>query len=236
MAAQNYTPVDLRMGTSAPGPYAKGPSGYVQWTASQTWAAGATCYNGGFLFRTVSGGAGATSGNGPSPIYLTDASCTWVLVGGANPFTVSESSPSCDLGEIVKGRDDAFGLAEFMYVKFTGSTAIVAGDFIAVDRYGMTGTQATTTSRGLIGIAMGSHALNTATPTYGWVMIRGVHVFGKANATCAINSTIYMLAAGTPTTASTAGTGVSGVIAKVAAANGQATFDVYYPYMAGTVA
>lgn len=237
MPAINYQLVDSgQIGAPGPGPTRLPIVGVKQWAVSQTWAAGDKVQCGAFLFSTVAGGAGAATGNGPSPQYLTDNACTWVLVGGISNLTVSDAVQAMDLGTILVGSDPNYGRGEFMYVKFTGSTAIVAGDWIAVERYSMTGTQATTTTRASVGIAMGSHALNVATPTYGWVMLRGIHTNGKANATCAINSTLYMLAAGAATTTSAAGTGINSAICKVAVANGQATFDLYWPMMNGTVA
>lgn len=212
------------------------PPNSSKWAASQTWTPGAFCTNGGFLFRTVAGGAGATSGRGPSPRYLTDGSCTWELFSGASTFTSSELTPSCDLGLVASAKDDTFGVAELVYAKLSGSTAITAGDWVAINRAGGAGTQATTTTRGPVGISMASHALDAATPRYGWILVRGIHVFGKAAATCAVNAPLYMQAAGTASTTASAGTGISGAVARVAAANGQAVFELYRPSMNGTVA
>jgi len=180
MAAINYQIVDAsKLGAPGPGPTRLPIVGYTTWAINTVYGAGAKVQNGAFLFSTVAGGTSAASGNGPSPQYLTDNSVTWVLVGGVSNLTVSDATQQMDLGTTLTGSDPTYGVGEFIYVKLTGSTAIVAGDAVIINRAAMTAVQAasgaTGTSRGLCGLAMGSHALNVATPTYGWVMLRGVH-------------------------------------------------------------
>jgi hypothetical protein len=97
---------------------------------------------------------------------------------GTPVLTASDSTQKFPLGTIVKGADfssAAYGEAEFRYTKFTGSTNIAAGDFVIFAAADNTCIPIAAASRGQIGIAMAAQALATATPTYGWVMVRGVH-------------------------------------------------------------
>ena len=94
---------------------------------------------------------------------------------GAPPLDVSgDTTQRIALGQIVTGVDtstNAFGLADFMYVKFTGTVA--AGDLVKVDRYNKTAVVApTSATKGVsFGIAMAAQASGQ----YGYVMLRGVH-------------------------------------------------------------
>jgi hypothetical protein len=173
-----YKLSDLHIGLG-PAQGAANPSipGYlppVPWTASQTWAALATCYNNGFLFRTVAGGAGATSGGGPSQSALTDASCTWVAVGPLNPLYASDAAATVPVGTVAKITSPDYGEGEAIYVKFTGTVA--AGDCVVYDTYAQTGViQPTTFVAGPVGIALAIQANGT----FGWLLIRGVCDFAS---------------------------------------------------------
>lgn len=100
---------------------------------------------------------------------------------GEPVFTVSNDIvQQFQLGRIATGSDPTYGEAYFMYVKFTGATAIAAGDLVEVNRYAKTATQSNGGTPGVgkttfYGVAMSAQALNVATPTYGWVMVKGVH-------------------------------------------------------------
>lgn len=170
---------DPRIGFGPAASPATSPGAAPQWTASQTWAALAYCVNNGYLFRTVAGGAGNTSGDGPSQGNLVDASCTWVAVGPLNPLYAQDAAATVTVGTIAKGISPDFGEGDFQYVKFTGT--VVAGDFVVVDSYAQTAVvMPTTPVSGVGGISMASQASGT----FGWVMIKGVH--GAANVANAV--------------------------------------------------
>lgn len=172
-----YRPSDLRIGSTPAVANPIAPYGYaapVPWVASTTWAALSTCTNNGFLFRTVAGGAGNTSGDGPSQASLTDASCTWVAVGPLNSLYGQDAAATLPVGTVVKGVSPDFGEGEFIYVKFSGTVA--AGDACVYDTYaGTCVVQPTSFVNGLEGIAMAAQASGT----YGYLMIRGIHGAGS---------------------------------------------------------
>jgi hypothetical protein len=240
MPAVNYQINDAgKIGAPGPGPSRMPATGYKTWAVSQTWAAGDKVQNGAFLFSTVAGGAGAASGNGPAPNFLTDNACTWVLVGGVTNLTVSDAVQAMDLGTSVVGSDPTYGAGEFMYVKFTGATNIVAGDFCQLNRATLTCIQAAsgaiTTGRGAIGVAMGSHALATATPTYGWIMVRGVHT--HANIATGVSTNVFLYLSATPGRCAVgvvAGYSCTGAIGRIAdAASNVGAVEVWWPACTG---
>lgn len=146
------------------------------WKISTVYAAGAQVVSGGFAFSTVAGGTSASSGSGPNPLALTDNTVTWVLIGPVLPLYGSEAAQTAELGVEEEGVDPTYGVGRFVYAKFTGSTAVKAGDWVVIDRASKTATLLSTSSAvGRVGIAMGPHALDVATPTYGWVMVDGIH-------------------------------------------------------------
>jgi hypothetical protein len=173
-----YRLADLTIGLTPAVAPPNAPAGYqppIPWAASITWTALATCTNNGYLFRTVAGGAGNTSGDGPSQTNLTDSSCTWVAVGALNPLYGTDAAATLPVNTKVRGISPDFGEGEFVYVKFSGT--IAAGDNVQYDTYGGTAVAASnTTADGWVcGISMAIQASGT----YGWIMIRGVH--GAAN-------------------------------------------------------
>jgi hypothetical protein len=205
-----YRPSEPRLGIApaTPAPYA--PAGYlapVQWTASQTWAALATCVNNGYLFRTVAGGAGNTSGDGPSQSNLTDASCTWVAVGPLNSLYAQDAAATLPVNTKIAGYSPDFGDGEFVYVKFSGTVA--AGDLVQYDTYAGTGVAAPTTQVGgsMYGISMAIQASGT----YGWIMLRGVH--GAANV---VNGVAAGIAG---SSGAAAGRIIAGVVTPIASIN-----------------
>ena len=171
---------DSRGGLSSGGSI---PLGALLWKGGTTWAAGAVVQNGNFLFTTAAGGAGAASGIGPTRLALVDASCTWTVMGSCSGLSAIETTPSQELGFTAAARDfgpNAYGAIDARYTKFTGAAAITAGSFVVFDGYGQTCTASPTAAPGsnkgsLVGIAMGSPALNVTSPLYGWVMVRGVY-------------------------------------------------------------
>jgi hypothetical protein len=235
--AVNYKFIDDKIGlTSSAIPTAGVPA----WVASTVYAALSQVTRGGFLFATVAGGTSSTVG--PTPQYLTDGTVTWVLKGPVGGPCQSDSSAKHELGYIALAKDDTYGVAELIYVKFTGATAIVAGDAVQIDRSGITCPQTGTTlassnSPIAVGIAMGSHALDVATPTYGWVLIRGVH--DNANVTTSSTSG-YVCSLGAAA-GRVLGTGyvsnktIHGMIARSISANNQGAVELFYPMASGVV-
>jgi hypothetical protein len=239
MAACNYKLIDSgKSGASPAGPVGL-PGSITQWAVSTTWAAGAIVQNGAFLFKTTAGGAGAASGNGPSPQYLVDSSCTWILIGGCTNITASESTPSVEPGLILSGLDPNCGIGEFIYTKLTGATAMKAGDFVCINFGAMTAVLAASgaiaTGRGMLGIVMGNHALNVTTPLYGWVMLRGTHT--HANVTTGVSTNVFLFltaTAGRCAITTVATYSADGVIGRVAdAANNVGQVDVLWPSCTG---
>lgn len=233
--------IDGRLGLTS-GPSV--PLGALLWKASTTWAAGAVVQNGNFIFSTVAGGAGATTGIGPTPGALTDNSCTWVLVGPCSPFAVSDAAAALELGYISLGKDfgpNSYGDAEFRYVKFTGSTDIVSGDWIVIDAQGQTGIQSPTSAPGanklsILGVAVGSHKLSVATPTYGWVMVRGVfdgvavNTTFTAGAICSGSGTAGSCIASTTPTSTYV---FDGAVLRAGSATRLSTVELYWPMCSG---
>jgi len=231
-----------KLGGPSSGPAGLFP-GAPLWAISTVYAAKSYVQNGGFIFYTSAGGTSAASGVGPTPQYLTDNSVTWTLVGGATNITASEATQSNPLGWLAEGIDlgpNSYDNADFIYMKMTGSTNIVAGDFVQMNRASKTCTQSPTALASAnspipIGIAMGSHALATATPTYGWVMIRGV--CDGANVTTG-GTAGYCCSLGAAT-GRVLGTGyvsnktIEGAILLATAANNQGTVELYWPMASG---
>lgn len=237
--AIRYLPVDGRFGNS-PGNAKSGPA-IKNWAGTTVYAVGDYVENGGFVFKCATAGTSGAS-IGPTPQYLTDGTAVWTFVASSTAFTGSEPVQNCELGYIGYGKDTGsgdYGLGEFMYVKFTGATAIVAGDFVTVDRFGKTCTQLPAGAPGAskftqVGIAMGSHALNVATPTYGWVMLRGIHDAAKALAGAATTgTTLSGSATAGAVSQAVANYSIDTAVLRAAAANGQAAVEVYWPVCSG---
>lgn len=196
----------------------------VPWAAGVTWAAGAYCTNGGFMFRTVAGGAGAASGVGPTQTNLTDNACTWVVVGPLNPIYAQDTVRTVPAGEKISAVSPDYGEAEFVYVQFTG--AVNAGDFVTYDRVAGTGTQIGAATVGQLGIAMATQANGT----FGWVMIRGVNDATNVTAAIAAGAQLSTGATGRGV-ARAATTAIDGAIVRVTAtAANFAVVEVVYPY------
>jgi hypothetical protein len=146
------------------------------------------------------------------------------VIGVPNLYA-SDTTAKVVLGTTVKGYDSAasaYGEAEFRYVKFTGSAAIVAGDFCAFNGAAFTCIQASTATKAhAIGVAMAAQALNTTTPLYGWVMIRGIH--DNANIANAVASADNVLGVGATlgrAVATAATVSIPGAINRLQAASG----------------
>ena len=170
---------DIGLGPATAPPSILSGTPAIPWAPSLTFAALSYCTNNGYLFKTTAGGAGNTSGDGPSQGNLVDASCTWVAVGPLNPLYAQDAAATSPPGTKASGISPDFGEGEFVYVKFTGT--VVAGDFVVIDGYAQTAVAMPTTFvSGVGGISMASQASGT----YGWVMIRGVH--GAANVANAV--------------------------------------------------
>lgn len=200
---------DPRLGFGPAASPTTSPGVAPQWTASQTWAALAYCVNNGYLFRTVAGGAGNTSGDGPSQSNLVDASCTWVAVGPVSPLYAQDAAATVTLGTIAKGVSPDFGEGDFLYVKFTGTVA--AGDIVVYNTYASTGVVAPVLGSAVTGCLYGIAMAAQANGTFGWLMIKGVHgAVSLANGTAAGMVGI---------SGSVAGQGVLGVVTALAAVN-----------------
>jgi hypothetical protein len=255
--AVQYRFIDAKMGLTSPS--RPGAQNVPLWSTlvGKTPAVGDQCQNGGFLLRCSVSGACAASGVGPTPQYLTDGAATWVLTGAAQPgqsgleplnqadYVADPNTglvPRHELGIIVCGKDygpNDYGEAEFMYVKLTGATDLVAGDFVVINRFSKTGVQSPAGGYAAgkyfeVGIVMANHKLSATTPSYGWVMVRGVHDGAHVLAAAATVDTILTLSA----TAGAASQGVAngsldGSALRVAAANGLATVEIYWPVCAG---
>lgn len=94
---------------------------------------------------------------------------------GEPPLTVAgDTTQRIALGHIIYGRDATYGIAEFIYTKFTGTVA--AGDFVLLDQAGLACVQAAQAVKAtflgsLCGVSMAAQSAGT----YGYVMVRGVH-------------------------------------------------------------
>jgi hypothetical protein len=212
--ASRYQFVDQKLGLTS-GPAAFPPLGASQWAPGTVYPAKATVVNGGFIFNTTAGGTSAAAvAVGPTPNGLTDNSVTWVLGGPlAGPCQI-DAAQTQELGYQAIAKDlgpNAFGMAQLIYVAFTGTT--VAGDFVIIDQYNMTAAQAAQGARGLVGVSMGAGASGK----YGWVMIFGVHDSANAlNGASTINTIAYIsTTAGRVYTTAHSTDGVPGVVIKV---------------------
>lgn len=225
--AVKYKLIDNKIGTGSP---AAVPPAATKWLAATVYAAGAIVVNGGFAFSTVAGGTSGTGTIGPTPLNLTDNNVTWVLIGPTGIFNVSDAVATQELGYIALGKDETYGVGEFIYVKFTGTCN--PGDFVLVDRYNQTAARVTAAAEiGNLGVCMGTQA-NGA---YGWVMIRGVHdganiVTAAAPGSLAGGSGVAGRANVTTTVANYT---FDGAIIKTAAATNVGTVELFYPTCSG---
>lgn len=233
-AAVAYKFVDEKLGLSSGGGLTTAVS---DWKASTAYTVGQVVRNGGFLYKCSVAGTSASS-IGPSPNTLTDNTVTWVLGISAMSSTATETTQQHDLGYIAIGRDDTYGIGEFVYVKFTGNVS--PGDFVIVDRQGKTAVQTPATAPGASkesfgGIAMGNHATAGTTADFGWVMIRGVH--DQANvAASGVAGTIMAgsAVAGRATSAAqTLNYLFDGAVQRVAGVVGTGTVELYWPVCSG---
>jgi hypothetical protein len=238
--AINYKFMDEKLGLG-PG----GGTGLAErpWAVGVAYALGDIVTNGGHKFRCSVAGASAAAGVGPTPQYLVDNAATWVYVGPASAICGSDANPLHEVGYIALAKDlgpSDYGVGEFMYVKFTGAAAIKAGDLVTFDRFNKTCVGvpvAGATANGSLpcGIAMANHALDVATPTYGWIMVRGIHdganvtTGGAAGNTCSCGAAVGRLLATGYVAVKTA----DGVIARSAGVNNVGTVEVYWPSVSG---
>lgn len=210
------------------------PLGASQWAPATVYPAGSKVVNGGHLFSTVAGGTSAAAVSaGPCPLRLTDNTVTWVYQGAVGgPYLVTTSQVH-ELGLIMDMLDtgpNAFGDAEAIYVKFSGTTN--PGDFVVVDRYNFTAAASTTTARGLVGVSLGAGAAGS----FGWVLIRGVHdACNLGNGASTVGAITYESAtAGRILTTASATNGVPGIVIKVTGdASSVGAADLYWPVAAG---
>jgi hypothetical protein len=210
------------------------PLGASQWAPATVYPAGAKVVNSGFLYSTVAGGTSAAAvAGGPCPARLTDNTVTWVLQGAVGgPYLVTTAQVH-ELGLVMEMLDsgpNAFGVAEAMYVKFSGTT--VPGDFVTVDRYNFTAAQTATTQRGIVAISLGVGASGS----YGWVLIRGVHDYcNLGNGASTVGAITYESATAGRILTTVSGTnGVPGIVIKVTGdASNVGAADMYWPVAAG---
>ncbi len=254
-----YKFTDEKLGLSSQGALA-GATNVPLWNTlvGTTPAVGTLAQNGGFLLKCSVSGACAANGVGPTPQYLTDNAATWVLTGAAQPGQ-SGVSPLCgadyladpitgivqrhELGLVCLAKDfgpNDYGIGEFMYVKFTGATDIVAGDFVQVNRASKTATQSPTALASAnspvpVGIAMANHKLSATTPSYGWIMIRGVHdganvtTGGTAGCCCSLGAAAGRVLG----TGYVVNKSIEAAFLLAAAANNVGTVELYWPMASG---
>jgi hypothetical protein len=229
--AVNYKFMDEKLGLG-PG----GGSGLAEkaWAVGITPAVGDIYVNGGFKFRCSVSGATAASGVGPTPQYLVDNACTWVLVGPAAAITGVDATQAQEVGYIALGKDvgpNAYGVGEFQYVKFNGT--VTAGDFVVIDRGAGNTIQASTgNGKGSIGIAMCSAVAGQ----YGWAMVRGIHDGANVASGVAAGTPLYLTAtAGRPNGTVVAGNKADGAYERLvaASANNVGTVELEWPAWSG---
>ena len=156
---------------------------------------------------------------------------------GTPPINVAgDTTQRMPLGQYVEATDassTAYGEADFIYVKFTGTCA--AGDLVVVDRQAKTAVQSgTTAARGYVGLAMGAQT----TGCFGYVMVRGVHdaanvLTGSTLTTGIVQTYISALTAGRITSAVTANMIIDGITLKVSGASNVGTVELVWPYCSG---
>lgn len=202
------------------------------WLPATVYVAGDTAQNGGFLFRCSVGGASA-AGPGPSPNTLVDNAATWVLVGPCSGLCQQDAAQAHELGYQAIAKDDTYGVATFMYVKFTGIT--VAGDWVFFDNQGKTCSQIPAAAPGAskfnkVGISMGSQINGS----FGWVMIQGVHDQANVTAGGTVGNLCAGVAtAGRSTTVQTANFIFDGTVLRNAGVVGTGTVELYWPTCSG---
>ena len=227
-----YKPIDpIKIGLSSGG----GPFlGLQQWAPATAYAAGAVVQSGNYWFKTTAGGISA-AGPGPSFNTLVDNAVTWVYGGPISSFAVQDATQQQELGIIAEGKDfssNNYGVAEFMYVKFSGT--VNPGDFVIVNRQGFTCVQTPAAAPGAskfseIAISMGAQVAGT----FGWVMIRGV--CDTANAAAALTVGNVLTGSGTAGQAgqATANYIFDGAVLRAAGVVGTVTAELYWPACSG---
>ena len=159
-------------------------------------------------------------------------------------YVTNDATQQFELGLVISGQDVAtaspYGEASFMYVKFTGATSIVAGDFVQINRYAATCIQSPATAPGaskttFYGIAMAAQTLASATPTYGWVMLRGVHDAANVAGSGTLGNVLYGSGtAGQAATASTSNYILDGTTLRaVGTGASDATVEIDFPICSG---
>lgn len=154
---------------------------------------------------------------------------------GAPPLDVSgDTTQRIPLGTRVRGVDtstNAYGEAEFEYVKFTG--VVAAGDNTLLDGQGKTGVVCpAAATKGKFGISMAAQVANA----YGYVMRKGVHddVSMLTGATVAYSPTyISALTAGKITSAVTANAIIERCAIRVTGVNSRGCVEIDNPECSG---
>ncbi len=245
-----YKYVDASRLGGSPGAAPQGAAAYKMWAASEVVPAGAIRQNGGHVYSTVAGGTCAATGVGPTPGALVDNTVTWVLVGSIGGlYASSDTVQRFPLGAICKGEDqgpNSYGEAEFRYVKFTGATDLVAGQFVKLDAQGQTGVAlpagpGTANAAFMTGIVMANQKLSANTPLYGWVMIRGV--FDGASVVTTFTAGQLLCGSATAGAAQAANAGalaganvnyaLDGSVFRAGAAQYACTVELYWPICSG---
>jgi hypothetical protein len=235
--ATNYKPIDGKVGISSPGAVPPTAKNWLPSTAydvpGNLTGKPSFVVNGAFAFQCSVAGTSAAGAQGPTPTLLTDNTVTWVLVGAISPMYAQDAAPAVELGYIAVAVDPTYGEGEFLYTKFTGT--VHAGDFVVVDRQGLTCVALPTVAPGasklsIVGISMGEQLANT----YGWVMIRGVH--DQANVTAAL--TVGSMFTGGGASAgrvaqATANYLIESAVLRAAGVAGCGTVELYWPVSAG---
>ena len=124
-------------------------------------------------------------------------------IGLPPPSTVSDTTQQQQLGLIEIAKDistNAYGIAELMYVKFTGTVA--AGDFVIFDLYNKTCIASPTSAASALGFGVGISLAAQSSGKYGWILISGVH--DAANIADAVTAGQLLSGSGTAGRAGTA--------------------------------
>lgn len=154
---------------------------------------------------------------------------------GVPPINVTgDTTPRVELGLIVNARDAsaaAYGIGEFMYVKFTGTVA--RGDMCLVNRQAKTAVVApAAATKGFFGTAMAAQV----TGQYGYVMLRGVDDAASVLTGAAVQVAPNYgsaITAGRITDAVTANYIIDGVAIRVTGAANVGALELNYPYCSG---
>lgn len=220
-------------------------TGGPQWKANTVYPAGAIVVNGPFAFSTVAGGTSSAVANasGPVPNVLADGTVTWVLLGlndgvqGAIAGLYgAEKEQKHELGTLAEVKDagpDDFGIGEVEYVKFTGT--VVAGDFVAINRFAKTCTQLPASPGANAYVRVGIALCSAASGQYGWVLVRGIHDTANVATGATADALVVASAAGrvTGTATAAAATNIGGAVIRRTGVANVGVVELFYAHHTG---